>query len=189
MTLDQWGEFFAGAVAPVAFLWLILGYLQQGEEVRSNTKTLQLQQQALRQQVEETASLVRTSEQQAKAATDRLELERSKYERLLAQEKSRVQPVFAFVGGTGSGIAWRMKFKNSGGPAADLKVDLDPPGGEVTITPDYVETGGLRVITATGATTYPRVLIVSYVDRDGDSGVRRLVYSQPGTFRQGPLYP
>ena len=91
MTLNEWGDFFAGVVAPLAFLWLILGYLQQGEEVRSNTETLRLQQQALQQQVAGTAALVRNSEQQAKAAVERLELERSKYERLLAQEKARTQ--------------------------------------------------------------------------------------------------
>lgn len=36
MTLNEWGDFLAGFVAPVAFFWLILGYFQQGEELRLN---------------------------------------------------------------------------------------------------------------------------------------------------------
>jgi hypothetical protein len=189
ITLNEWGDFFAGVVAPVAFLWLILGYLQQGEEVRSNTETLRLQQQALQQQVEGTAALVRNSEQQAKAAVERLELERSKYERLLAQEKARVQPVFGFVDGSGVGGSWEMKFRNSGGAAAHLKVTIDPPGGDVAISPDYVDRGGVGVIMVQGVASYPRYLLVSYVDQNGEAGVLRLAYHLPGEFRNAPLLP
>src|SRR5262245_34318517 len=51
----EWGSFLAGSVAPITFLWLILGFVQQGEELR-------LQQQEIRHQVEETRALVREAE-------------------------------------------------------------------------------------------------------------------------------
>src|SRR2546421_12073003 len=76
MTLGEWGDFFSGVVAPIAFLWLILGYMQQGEEVRLNTEALRLQQEELRHQVEETAALVRATERQAAASADQLALEK-----------------------------------------------------------------------------------------------------------------
>ncbi|MBK9522885.1 MAG: hypothetical protein IPO13_14960 [Rhodocyclaceae bacterium] len=58
LKVNEWGDFFAGAVAPLAFLWLVLGYIQQGEELRLNTEALRTQQQELANQVRETALLV-----------------------------------------------------------------------------------------------------------------------------------
>jgi hypothetical protein len=56
---------------PLALLWLILGYLQQGEELRLNTPALQLQQEELRRhQVEERRALVKHTESQAQTAGD-----------------------------------------------------------------------------------------------------------------------
>ena len=37
MGLNEWGDFFAGGMAPLALLWLVLGYFQQSEELRQNT--------------------------------------------------------------------------------------------------------------------------------------------------------
>ena len=48
MSLNEWGDFLAGSVAPLALLWLVIGYFQQGEELRFNTETLRLQQEELR---------------------------------------------------------------------------------------------------------------------------------------------
>lgn len=42
-TLNEFGDFIAGAFAPLAFLWLVLGYYQQGKELQQNTAALQLQ--------------------------------------------------------------------------------------------------------------------------------------------------
>ena len=188
MSLNEWGDFFAGVVAPLAFLWLIIGYLQQGDEVRSNTETLQRQQAALERQVDETAALERRAAEQVKVATERLELARQEAERLRAIDKARTQPVFGFVSGSGTGVTWEMEFRNSGGPAYDLQISIDPPSGSVRITPDFVDRGGVGKIIVSDVTTFPRTLIVSYVDQYGESGTLRLVLPGPGTFHQGPLY-
>lgn len=45
------GDFLAGFTAPLAFLWLVVGYFQQQEEIRQNTE-------ALIQQVAETQRLI-----------------------------------------------------------------------------------------------------------------------------------
>lgn len=65
MTFNEWGDFFAGASAPLAFLWLVIGYFQQGEELGQNTKALEQQERALRLQVDE---LRQSVEQQNKSA-------------------------------------------------------------------------------------------------------------------------
>jgi hypothetical protein len=53
MKFNEWGDFFAGAFAPLAFLWLVIGYFQQGEELSQNTEALKLQEKALQSQVKE----------------------------------------------------------------------------------------------------------------------------------------
>ena len=37
---NEWGDFFAGFFAPLAFLWLIFGYYQQGQELSLQAKEL-----------------------------------------------------------------------------------------------------------------------------------------------------
>ena len=51
LPLNQQGEFIAGIVAFLAFLWLILGFQQQGYQIKENSKALEKQQNELSQQV------------------------------------------------------------------------------------------------------------------------------------------
>jgi hypothetical protein len=51
MTPNAWGDWAAGLAAPVALGWLVLGYLQQGDELRESTKALNDQARALRRSV------------------------------------------------------------------------------------------------------------------------------------------
>ena len=68
MAVNAWGDFLAGVSAPLALLWLVIGYFQHGEELRLNTRALEAQQEELRRQVEETATLAKNAERQARAA-------------------------------------------------------------------------------------------------------------------------
>ncbi|HFE9908095.1 hypothetical protein Q5X71_16625 [Acinetobacter baumannii] len=45
---NEWGDFFAGIFSPLAFLWLIFGYYQQGQELKQNTNALNLQAKELK---------------------------------------------------------------------------------------------------------------------------------------------
>lgn len=55
---DQLGNFLEGAFAPLAFLWLVIGYFLQQKELQQNTE-------ALRQQAEQMAESVSHSRQEA----------------------------------------------------------------------------------------------------------------------------
>ena len=89
MRPSEWGDFLAGFVAPLAFLWLILGYLQQGEDLR-------LQHEELRKQVEETAALVKQTRAQAEAAATMVELEQHHITSTRQKERTQVQhPCFS----------------------------------------------------------------------------------------------
>ena len=52
-SLNELGDFLAGIFAPVAFFWLILGYVQQGKQLEQNTKALEQQERALQLQIDE----------------------------------------------------------------------------------------------------------------------------------------
>ena len=70
LTLNEWGDFFAGFMAPLALIWLVLGYIQQGEELRLNTEALKAQQEELSRQVAEAAALAKHAERQARASEE-----------------------------------------------------------------------------------------------------------------------
>ena len=57
--------FLQAQSAPLAFLWLVIGYFQQGDELSQNTKALEQQEKALQLQVDE---LRQSVEQQNKSA-------------------------------------------------------------------------------------------------------------------------
>lgn len=53
MSLNEVGDFLAGAFGPVAILWLVLGFFQQGIELRQGTAALNLQGDELKNAVEQ----------------------------------------------------------------------------------------------------------------------------------------
>ena len=58
-SLNELGDALAGIFAPVAFLWLVLGYVQQGKQLEQNTKALEQQERALRLQIDEVRESVK----------------------------------------------------------------------------------------------------------------------------------
>ncbi len=64
MGLNEVGDFLAGVFGPVAILWLILGYFQQGMELRQNNQALILQAQELQNSVNQQKELVGVSREQ-----------------------------------------------------------------------------------------------------------------------------
>lgn len=86
LSLNEWGDLFSGFAAPAALIWLIFGYIQQGEELRLNTHALEAQQEEFRlntealkgqqeelhRQVAATISLAESTARLAKATEDQL---------------------------------------------------------------------------------------------------------------------
>ncbi len=61
---NEWGDLAAGFAAPLAFFWLVLGFLQQGKELRLSSRALMLQVEELRNTVKHQADLVQVSRDQ-----------------------------------------------------------------------------------------------------------------------------
>lgn len=64
MKPDQFATFLSGAFAPLAFLWLVLGFKQQGDELKNSAEALWLQGEELRNSVEQQRQLVEVSREQ-----------------------------------------------------------------------------------------------------------------------------
>lgn len=57
------GDFLAGTISPLAFFWLIAGYMQQGHELKLNTQSLLEQHQEMKLQRIEMARQASIAEQ------------------------------------------------------------------------------------------------------------------------------
>ncbi|EIK45735.1 hypothetical protein O59_001374 [Cellvibrio sp. BR] len=129
------GDFLAGTVSPLALIWLVAGYLQQGKELKLNTEALLLQQKELANQVAETKKLAECSEQQAQAAIKTLNISVEDYERRKHHASEAATPNLTFniieqPDGTiecwifnNGGLAVDLKFNNSKNQALKLSVN------------------------------------------------------------------
>ncbi|MDZ4371282.1 MAG: hypothetical protein U1C74_07680 [Phenylobacterium sp.] len=69
---NELGDFAAGAFAPLAFFWLVLGFFQQGRELRHSGRALWLQGEELRNSVEQQRELVNVTREQLRFDSDML---------------------------------------------------------------------------------------------------------------------
>ncbi|WP_223532126.1 hypothetical protein [Pseudomonas sp. BF-R-30] len=63
LELNAIGDLSAGVFGPVAFLWLVLGYIQQGRELKISSDALQMQAAELKESVEQQKALVEAQQE------------------------------------------------------------------------------------------------------------------------------
>lgn len=92
--LNEFGDFIAGVVAPLAFLWLVKGFYQQGKGLEQNSEALNLQAmelssstKALNLQVVEQQNMLEVTKQQIK-----INLEQNNFDKFY--QKKQLQPFF-----------------------------------------------------------------------------------------------
>lgn len=123
------GDMLAGAFGPVAFLWLVLGYLQQGEELQQNTAALAEQANELRRQVKQQEALVAAAEQQAEEARDAAFKAEARHAQDRHNEAARRQPFITNWGisrtADHSGRRWlyTVGSRNVGAPCHVVRID------------------------------------------------------------------
>ena len=94
-SLNELGDFLAGIVAPIAFLWLILGYVQQGKQLEQNTKALEQQERALQLQIQEMKESVEYQKQLGEIQKIQLQEVQKTLEPRFLILSSRVRTVFS----------------------------------------------------------------------------------------------
>lgn len=70
---NEFGDFLAGAFSPVAFLWLVLGFIQQQRELQQNTDALKLQADELKNSVDQYKEMVSIAREQLLADASLIE--------------------------------------------------------------------------------------------------------------------
>ena len=126
MSLNEWGDFFAGAAAPLALLWLVIGYYQHGEELRLNTQGLYAQQLELQKQADETAQLVEATRENVRI--------------LQARDAREAAPEFRFGGSRSVGRELSLIIRNFGATVHDVKVKYRGPHEYTLLERDIMPT-------------------------------------------------
>lgn len=81
MPLNELGDFLAGVFGPLTLFWLILGFLLQREELRQNTKALNMQAEELKESVNQYKQMVAISQKQVEAEIDVLKIQKDEIDR------------------------------------------------------------------------------------------------------------
>ena len=120
MELNQWGDFLAGIAAPLALLWLVIGYFQQGEELRLNTRALELQK-------KEIANLAKNADRQATATEYLAQSTGQEAERNLERSHAEARLRIVAEGGKASGNTIRTDIVNIGAEVREVTVNYNGP--------------------------------------------------------------
>jgi hypothetical protein len=189
MALNEWGDFLGGLSAPIALLWLVIGYFQQGEELQLNTAALRAQQEELRRQVEETSFLAKNADRQATAAEILASLNKTDREKLELKERSGAQPVFWSTGGSVSGSTIRTRIVNRrGGEVTDVSVIYKGPYN-LSLSVGRLwksdETAELVLVQPPGTSlAYPIRFGFRYTDRFNERHEKQLELMSPGEVQE-----
>ena len=120
LPINEVGDFFAGIFGPLAILWLVLGFFQQGIEVRLNTKALELQAEELKNSVEQQRELVEVTRKQLEA-----DIETIRYERQKEINAARPKFISSGTGGVHRGdgkSTFSCSITNIGNMATEVKI-------------------------------------------------------------------
>lgn len=157
---NAWGDFMAGSFGPLAIFWLVLGFFQQGQELRLQVKELALS-------VEQQKELVGVTR-------ETLDHERKIVEHREKARKNSIRPEFLFTGAGGSSTGQKIKntlrITNAGASVSGVSFEISPTpvyngahpfgfwetGTERTIEMQFLETGHI----ASGSIT------INYTDAD-----------------------
>lgn len=156
LPLNAKGDFVAGFISPAVFVWLIIGYFQQGEELQQNTEALRLQAEELKNSVNEQRALVEATRNQVSLMeATRIEEKAAEKERSAMRLHYVTHQMHPYQG---EKIAFELAFVNTGAT-----------GGGVTITSPVWENFDPRRIgqVRPGETFHLRLLHISNLDEEG----------------------
>ena len=73
LNMNEIGDYFAGLIAPLAFLWFVLAYFKQSQDVKQNAEALKMQADELKNTVKEMqqANEIENQKLQFKIAEDK----------------------------------------------------------------------------------------------------------------------
>lgn len=118
---NEWGDLAAGFAAPLAFFWLVQGFLQQGKELRLSSRALMLQVEELRNTVKHQADLVQVTRDQVA-----VQLRQDEEQRRARQHSLRPRLLMMSAGMTSDiqGLRYTVRLTNIGATITKLRVEF-----------------------------------------------------------------
>jgi len=137
---NEVGDALAGAFAPLAFLWLVLGFFQQGAELRNSGKALWLQGEELKNSVEQQRELVAVTRAQLEFESDRTSAEKEELRR-------NAQPILNLTtaGAMMSGSNLRQSFNLSNHGKSCTGVEISFVDGKSSINLNSLKSGEYHI--------------------------------------------
>lgn len=123
---NGWGDTLAGFFAPLAFLWLVAGYIQQGHELKQNTEEL-------KRAVEQQTIMAQTTEKQTLLFTEEYHFQRHK-EKLAAQPLFRISVRRSHI--SNGKTMMLLEVQNNGKTIQSVSFSVD--GAELTSQKDFL---------------------------------------------------
>jgi hypothetical protein len=183
MRLNEIGDFMAGAFGPIAFFWLILGYLQQGRELKLSSDALQLQAQELKNSVEQQSIMASAALQQIESKKASLRLQEQERERSIAPQ-FRGGCGARSGDGVGNPISTGFHIFNDGAGVTDVSIIFEPSiGGVASRNLGSIPHAGTSA-TISLEFICPREnfygkCLISYLRSDGRRATDELIYAIP----------
>lgn len=187
MPLNEVGDFLAGAFGPVAFLWLVFGFLQQGDELRQGTKALELQASELKNSVEQQSIMAKAASEQIESQRRSLQLQIEDREKsLLANFLIKTAPIP--VDSQDDTTLFGFWLTNDGSDAHKVNVTFVPPVRGATNfnlgTVKATATGNFKVAFPMSGDGINGNCNVEYEDNEGNIRTQRFGYAcLPPHFR------
>lgn len=128
---NAFGDFLAGTFAPLAFLWLVLGFLQQGDELRYSADALWLQSKELQNSVEQQRELVKVTREELELQSAVLREQRDELAR-------NAQPILKLTAGMNMGSGeegsrlYEFPMINFGRPCTDVSLFIGESGKPIS---------------------------------------------------------
>jgi hypothetical protein len=118
---NELADFLAGVFAPLAFLWLVLGFFLQRQELSHSSAALWLQSEELAKSVEHQRELAEQTRRQVDA-----ELQAAK--RAMDEAEARAQPLLIGTNGgaySGDLVVMTFRLRNAGPTCSNVAVHVD----------------------------------------------------------------
>lgn len=184
LTPNEWGDFLSGATAPLALMWLVIGYFLQQEELRLNTAALKAQEEELRRQVAETAALVANADRQAKAAEELAHATNAEREAAIQQQRLAALPAFRARTGSANGANYKTIVINRGGTVSGLSVSTDDADISIDVKPKDLWEPGQEGVLQCHTVRFPFKFMVSFTDSLKIKHTLLFEMTEPHRFRE-----
>jgi hypothetical protein len=180
---DELATFLAGVFAPLAFLWVVLGYHQQGDELRYSADALYLQGEELRNSVEQQRELVLVSRAQ-------LEAEVAARKDILEEAQRAAEPRLRLhstgLAATPRGANYMYDLVNLGPTCTDVIMTKPGALGQRVNQLGPAQRMVLELEVMTGQPVEPLIIEVSFISSNGKPGNARFEISttviHPNTY-------